>query len=382
MNRNLISNNKGMVLVLVVMIMAVLMLLGTALMAVGISESKMSSLEENHLKAHYIAQSGVDIAAKYIMDNPQQAVTLFLNKSTAITGNLGAGTFSAALSGDTTKMKITSVGVLSSENARETVYLELASIANSNMLFENLVYTGSALDLDKVNCTGPLQSAGTITYPTKDINGNLYTSAWPVKPYQAMNMAPFIIPVYDNKDSLLLPNNGTATINSPAEYTDITVPNGATLTLDASASDGQILEIVVTNLYNKGDIKITGGKVILFVRQTLEIQTSGNLNNFVRDTPPSSPGNLAVFLGDFDRVGNCLHEGSCVIQAGQGIGGFIYGPKAEVYTDSGNVTINGAIICETFTANNNSIVTFYKSNSDFNFSKIIYILKKTLYSNS
>lgn len=363
---------------LVVMIMAVLMLLGTALMAVGISESKMSFLEENHLKAHYIAQSGVDIAAKYIMDNPQQAATLISNH-TAITGNLGAGTFSAALSGNTTNMKITSVGVLSSENARETVYLELASIANSNMLFENLVYTGSPLDLDKVNCTGPLQSAGTITYPQKDINGNPYTSAWPVKPYQAMNMAPFIIPVYDNKGSLTLPNNGTATINSPAEYADITVPNGATLTLDASTSAGRILEIVVTNLYNKGDIKITGGKVILFVRQTLEIQTSGNLNNF---PPSSSPGNLAVFLGDFDHVGNCLHEGYCVIQAGQGIGGFIYGPKAKVYADSGNVTINGAIICKTFTANNNSIVTFYKSNSDFNFSDIIYILKKTLYSNS
>lgn len=367
---------------LVVMIMAVLMLLGTALMAVGISESKMSSLEENHLKAHYIAQSGVDIAAKYIMDNPQQAVTLFLNKPTAITGNLGAGTFSATLSGNTTNMKITSVGVLSSENVRETVYLELASIANSNMLFENLVYTGSALDLDKVNCTGPLQSAGTITYPTKDINGNLYTSAWPVKPYQAMNMAPFITPVYGNMGSLTLQNKEIQTIDSPAEYTNITVENGGTLILDASTSDGGILEIVVTKLDNDGDIKITGGKVILFVRQELITRTRGNLNNFVSDTPPSSPGNLAVFLGDFDQVGNCLHEGSCVIQAGQGFGGFIYGPQAVVYADSGNVTINGAIICKTFTANNNSIVTFYKSDSDFDFSKIIYILKKTLYSNS
>lgn len=63
---NQILNNKGSVLVTVIIIMVVSTTLGLALLNVSFSETKHSVLQEKKIKAHYLARSGVNVGLEVL----------------------------------------------------------------------------------------------------------------------------------------------------------------------------------------------------------------------------------------------------------------------------------------------------------------------------
>jgi hypothetical protein len=154
-----------------------------------------------------------------------------------------------------------------------------------------------------------------------------------------------------------------------------------TIEVPTTDTDG-ILNIVVTDLECKGNIKVKGGKLFLFVRNNMAIQTDGDVNVFPSDTPESNPNNLSVFLGDVNSSGVFTNNGTFSIQAGPGFGGFLYGPQATVSTDSSNTLIHGAIICDSFTANNHSDIVFKAALSDLDYSTLISNWIKSNYSSN
>jgi hypothetical protein len=68
------KNKKGMVLVIVVIVMAVLIILGTALLQIAIADTKFSTLSNKKVQAHYIGRTGIEVGKK-ILDSAMSSET-------------------------------------------------------------------------------------------------------------------------------------------------------------------------------------------------------------------------------------------------------------------------------------------------------------------
>lgn len=362
------KRKKGMALVLVMFVMAVLMIIGSSMISVSSSETNNSFREENKLKAHYAAQAGLDAVAKYItnVNNPSLIVqNLITNTSiTPLTGVIGDGSFSTTITGDpTTTIKITSVGTAA--NVTEIQSLEMFSQSvSASEIFKNVVYSKQSMDLSGLTIKGPLQSGGAITrVPTNDSDGKLYKSTWNVNESTPMTTPQFIIPTLPRRTK-----PGDNNISLDGDYGTISV-NNTVITFN-TPSNG-ILSVVVDNFSSKSDIVINGnGKVYLYVKDSLSIQTphtEGNLN-------------LIVFLGTPQINGTYSPAGTYNMKGNANFSGFLYGPAATINNNS-HETFEGAIVCDTFLLDDT--VTYVPIDGNVNLSNVFQSnLQKKLYSNN
>lgn len=378
-------SQQGFALVFVIMVMAVLMILGTALLTLSVAESKSSSRDVFKMKAHYIAQAGVDATAKSIIKNPSEVAGLI---GTTKTGNIGEGSFSATITGDpNTKVKITSVGTIGTDYS-DTITLEL--IEDTSYLFKNAVYTESPLDFSgehkNLEISGPLQSEGSIIPPTEDLNGNSpYEDYWDVKDNEPMYLPPFTIPTaspFDVKKNIII-DKKIAIINQEGYYNDINLTND---TLIFNIPDAKTFRVVVDNIDVKDAVIINcldaGGNIVtngtgilhLYVKNRLSVQT------------PATSGmlNLVVFLGTpnpVDPGGPYLNGGTYDMKGNGNFRGYIYGPECTVNGNSGQITFEGAIICKDFNMTNGELDYKYIE-LDLDLSDALSsAFKKSLYSN-
>ena len=355
------KKNKGYALVLVIVVMAVLTILGTTLLSLSLSETKLSVNQGKQLQASYIAQAGLDTVSKYIIDDPTKAVDGTKIASNSISG----GSFLTTIIGNNgSPIKLKSVGTLGTNTA--TLYLEMTPISNSSTIFNNVVYSPQNLDVSDGDIYGPLQSAGKITVNNKSTNsytgsdGNIY----PIKENTTMTLPPFIIP---NLAAGSISNN---VINKDGQYDTISI-NG---TLTFTPPPNGILRVVVNSIDCKGDINVTdnGGKVYLFVKDSVTMQTPHS----------GSSINIVIFLGSYNDDGsyhlNNGFSGEFQTKGNGSFDGYIYGPKAKIDNNS-HSTIYGAIICDTFSLSKFT-VTYVPLNSNYDFSSV-FGYKKSLYSN-
>lgn len=356
---------KGYALVLVIVIAAALTILGTALLSLSLSETKLSVNQSKQLQARYIAQAGLDTVAKSIINDPTKAVNGNPISSNSLTSG---GSFVTTITvNNDSSIKLKSVGTFGTNTA--TLYLEMTPTSNSSAIFNNVVYSPKDLDVSGGTINGPLQSAGTIAVKNK--------STYPdtIKENTAMTLPKFIIPTLTDKGELSIGNNNFS-IAGDAQYGNISIgPNG---TLNLNPPQNGILRVVVDSIDCKGNINIAnnGGKVYLFVKDSVTMQTPNS----------GSSINLVIFLGNYDGNGNYILDGNGFSGEFQTKGngsfdGYIYGPKARINNNSSS-TINGAIICDTFLLSNFTVNYVSPLNSNFDFTNIfISGYKKSLYSN-
>lgn len=373
-----LKTKKGYALVLVIVVMAVLTILGTALMSLSFSETRLSIKQADRLQAHYIAQTGLDTVAKYIINDPTKAV----NGTQISSNSLNGGNFVTTIIGNNgSTIKLQSVGTSGTNNTTsETLYLEMTLAANTSTIFNNVVYSDSpdGLNVSGGSINGPLQSKAAVTVYNKSADGKSYTgsngNSYMIKENMSMNLPKFIIPTLINQGDLSV-GNSSDTITQDGEYTDISIgPNGI-LTFTPPANG--ILKIVTTNIECKGNISITdnGGKVYLFVRNSATMQTPHS----------GSSINLVIFLGNYDNNGNYILDnknfsGEFQTKGNGSFDGYIYGPKASINNNS-HSTIHGAIICDTFSLSKFT-VNYVPFNSTFDFNGILLSgYQKSLYSN-
>lgn len=73
---SIIRSEKGIAMPLVLIIMLVLILLGTALFAYSISDLNQAEWVESRSRAHYLARAGAESVAKSLLRNPEQITTI------------------------------------------------------------------------------------------------------------------------------------------------------------------------------------------------------------------------------------------------------------------------------------------------------------------
>jgi len=363
----ILKTQKGYALVLVIVLAAALTILGSALLSLSLSETKFSINQSNQLQARYISQAGLDTVAKYVINDPTKAVN-----GTQISSNsfISGGSFVTTITGDNgSTIKLKSVGTVGTNTA--TLYLEMTPTSNSSDIFDNVVYSPQNLDVHAGTINGPLQSSGTITVNNQSTNSYIGSDGitYPVKENTAMTLPPFIIPTVPVG---IISNN---VINQDGQYDTISIGSNDTLTFTPPVNG--ILRIVANSIDCEGNINITnnGGKVYLFVKDTVTMQTPHS----------NSSINLVIFLGNYDANGNYILDGNGFSGEFQTKGngsfdGYIYGPKSRISNNS-HSTINGSIICDTFSLSNFN-VNYVPLNSNFDFSSILNSgYKKSLYSN-
>lgn len=84
-----INNKKGISLVFVVLVMLVLSILSVAVFTLFTSNMRQAQLQENHIRAHYVAISGVDVTFSAIMQGTasNRLLNTYFNKPISTTVN-------------------------------------------------------------------------------------------------------------------------------------------------------------------------------------------------------------------------------------------------------------------------------------------------------
>jgi hypothetical protein len=365
-----LRNDRGAALVTVIVVMVVMSILGLALLNVSLAEAKHAIRQEQLSQAHYIAQAGVDAVAVFVRAFPSQ-VTAKITSGEVITGNLGIGTFSAVITGDIfSTVRITATGTTST-GASSVVYLDMQIDASGTNIFNNVVYSGTNVNFHQVTILpdddgtyGTVQAAGSITITNP--SGTPYPEEL-TKPYQKIVYPSPVIPSsLPAMGSIQIINGQNVDIDSHGEYSLIDIKNGGTLTFDASSVG--VLHVVVNSLESNGDIHVTGGHVFLYIRNNMDITTSGGVNYGAG----SDPNNLSVIMAD---------GSTAYIQAGHHFGGYFYAPNASITLNSGNVGIDGGVIGNIVAVNNNAVLKWNEPDGGVNFSDSVLLFEKRYYGN-
>ncbi|MDF2546494.1 MAG: hypothetical protein K0R93_1392 [Anaerosolibacter sp.] len=322
------KNKKGSSLVLIIIVMAVLSILGAALLQVSLAENNFAIHEEKRLKAYYIARAGAEAASTWIEDPTHTLSTIDTLISSNTTNvdkwtTFADGRFKISFSGDKYKPTIHSVGEYSGVEQKVNLALE------KNYFFDSTVTVTNSLHIDQPNCevTGSVSRT-----PTASITG--YTSNISVQPPKITNRT-----FPEPSDPVLLEADPTLSwpplgfnINSGDGYADrkFDAVNLGSDTYYINLSGD--MKIQFNSLSgNNANIYVTGnGTLSLY---TNSIYFKGNLF-----TGPNAKTILNIFnSGTLDfQTGNSEFQG------------FIYGPGADM-TIKANMDSVGAIVAKNLT---------------------------------
>lgn len=129
MRRNLmVMNKRGVALIFVLLIMVVMSILSVAVFTLFTSNIAQEKMQEDAIRAHYVAMSGVDVAFGALLQNNRSLLTSYFDKALNVT--VTPLSDSVTLDNGTAAIVITSY-VLSSE--RYVLITSTGSLSNSTV---------------------------------------------------------------------------------------------------------------------------------------------------------------------------------------------------------------------------------------------------------
>jgi type II secretory pathway pseudopilin PulG len=355
------SNKKGMALVMVLMVMVVLSILGVVILQVCLAETKFTARDNKSKQAYYLAKSGVEATATWMLDNSNNGAALVGKDSedTVLSDDI-EGTFKVEVLDNTTIPTLTpdlllikGTGTVDDVSASAGLILKRGGLGSGSVFRYSLYSEGILLLNGNTTIEGAIGAGEAVTE-----HGHV-TAPEPV--IEVLNYPPPIFPADPStasSDTL----HGELHLNmagQPYVYKDfIFQPGGSTtaLTFDTGDDPHNVVNLVVERLYlRSGVVKITGsGKANIFIALDADFDVDTNYN----DPLPSNRNQLMVYL----------REGaSAAIDGNRKFNGFIYGPGATI-TLGGNGGFDGAIIGGSVTASGTPFV----HGSEVNLGDIIF----------
>lgn len=330
------NNQKGLALPLVLVVMLTASMLGVAVWQYSVTDAIQVARDIDRMQAYYLARSGADAMAEFIVKNPSRVTEMITKTATAMaTGTLGGDkNFRVNVTGNPASLiTITSEG--SSGGVTERLMLDLTPLTASEV-FSNVIFSRAALTVpQRVSVTGDLESAGNINvrsdYTYKITRNSTRVFEPPIIPD---------LPLSAHQD-IDIANNEIRTIQGNFRYSTINMDSNATLRFD---NQGGTQQVVVNSLTTKGNVSIIGdGRLELYITGSAELQTPLVVNH-------NNPNNLFIFLAE---------DANLTLLANARINAFIYGPTAAVGIQSAQSTVNGAIIANSIVLNNGNV--FFRS---------------------
>lgn len=329
-----INNNKGAGLVLVILVMAILSILGAALLSLSSASARLIAQQNKIKQAYYLAKSGADAVATHLINNPKDDTLLASEISDDNDSHFSNGEFNVKVdNGASYQLNITGSGNVSGVEKSTTAVIRRLTVGE---LINKAIYTNAPLDITNMVVEGDIQSGGDIDYKTTGHN-QYDTSKYDASPNSPVSMdtvTPDVLPP-DYPVQNLVVSGGMVQISDSYKFNSITIEQNKTLEIIAN---NEVIDIVVDTVTAKGNINITAigtGRVNLFVYTKFEVQTKGFINN-------DHPKYLYIYM----------QQGSIFdLQAGIEVKAYIIAPDADAVIQSEKSTIFGAIIADKLTKN-------------------------------
>ncbi|MBC9784946.1 hypothetical protein H1S01_10530 [Heliobacterium chlorum] len=384
-----INDQKGAVIPLALMVALLISLLGTALWTYGTTDLKEVVADDNIKQAYYIARSGADAVADYILKNPdnltEQALKDYINSLKNISSEktyMGNGFFTVKVNRDvsTGVIQVESIGTVDTTSQTVTLTLEekttapvTVTVSSGTSPFDKATFSKGSIYLSggaviqgdvgsdstvvkSISLDGGAKIIGTLVTPGGNQNvvsypswgypltyfvsggvtdlGTTRTYTLPSYPTFPVLPAPTDdIPVVNN-GSLTLPQSKTKntpyisnyTISQDGQYSSITIDNDSTLTVDVGNTIRKIRTSSLIIPY--GHINLIGtGKLELYVDNVF-VFGGGSINN------GGDPSKLTLFYGGTN---------SLTLAGDTSLYGSLYANTANITLTAGN-SIKGNII--------------------------------------
>jgi len=355
----LIKEERGAALVVVLIAFVVVSILGFALLNISGAETRFAEHQKDKTQAYYIAHSGADAVATYIIKNPdglsdsahKAKVDAIIAANSDVT-SLSGGTFTVDVEAiGTTGIRVNSTGTF--DGVTQNVSVNILKRG----LFENAIYAHKNLVL----WSGAKVYGGDVQYGESYseannadiVNGDAISGKldYPENEFPALSWYTSVV------DSDLNIGNGASisidaqsdTIYLEKEYDRINISNHGEMIITIPA--GVVKRIVVDEMVVDGTLTINGeGKLLLYVRNSVYFK--GIIN--------SQAEKLIVFVGDYDLATSTGHKGYCELKTGNALfNGYIIGIYAEIDITS-NLIYKGAIIAESVKVASNAGLYFDK----------------------
>ena len=428
------SNEKGMALVVVLLVLTVISIVGLSLMGFAVNNMKMSSGESNYQSSYYIAESGANLKMNDINNNMLTYYNQALDGSTFFSNAeryMSLGTDSTYSDFDSSfsqqpsaKVRIEKVNNSNSNSATSRDYniISVGTINNRsitvvkpfhltwktkssggsnniNVPADTAVFVDTTISLDNgatisgaIGTNSSLSGKISLNGNASIIgNSNIYvgpnadTSTMISKPSYIIVNNPIVkmsavktfslpvfptIPSYPLQSDLNIKNgNYTLTMNQDMSFSNISLDNNYTLTVDVGSNNRSIV-VGNLNMIN-GSIKINGtGKLTIYVTGNVAMG-SGSVLNTGKDV-----SKLIMYL---KRSSVPTNPKSLSLTGSQQIYGSLFAEDANISVDNSGV-LNGYFLTGgtnvSFSGNanagsNNNL--FYAPNAAFNITGSAYL---------
>jgi len=325
------NNKKGAALVTVIVVFAVLMILGVTVLSLSVTETKQVVYQEEKVKSFYVARSGADAMASYLIDNPDELDTV-INKTKVkpATGQIDGRPFELFVTGTEEEFIIESIAYTRDGKEDERLYLTI----NEYDLLDHAIYAKQILDTgNNLKINGNIgTNSSSILFGSNLVNGNIVlgpnATQADIEDAQANTESDHM--VIKLSKEIIFP---------PIKVTDFSsyLPDNIT-DIDTSVyglTDGKLLASL-----NKIDIAggntfyvHGGGQVHLYIRDSITVSGDATVS-----TDPNT--HLFIYYEKSDTI---------TFNGGPNSNIVVYAPNARInYNGGGNNETIGAFICNLF----------------------------------
>jgi hypothetical protein len=373
---NKLSTRDGFALPATVIIFMVLFILGTAMLTVTVAETNFSVRDKQRIQAFYLARSGVEATANWLVDPANDPSTIIgkVSNPTSLASGID-GQFTVEIIGNLSDPEfiVQSTGTVDGVSAKAAMVIKTGS-ENNTPAFKHTIYGES-----NVNLSGNSMIYGDVAQGTGtsiNLQGNATLNGTDESPL-VINLPPIKFPtvgVYQTE--LNLSNNSNQTLNFDVTnrtriYDDLDFGNGATLTINTGSSGQGNVNLVVTNFSggnSSSNLVITGSnRLNLFILNQIHLDANFNVTSA---GDPGDPLKLILYVKS---------GGSIRLNSNNSFNGFIYAPGVTL-TGTGTPSFRGAIIGNiatirgTFNTNSAGTPTYTLNPGDIEFGDMSVIL--------
>lgn len=331
------NRKSGMALVSVIITMVVFMILGTAILAVTYSENKQAIVQKEVIREYYVARSGADSVASYIIENPS-SLDKFIkeSKNGPIIGEIDGMTFEVYVTGTEHEFVIESTAYDSSGHGTSRIYLTMSDFN----LLDFAVFANSSFDTgNNANIKGKLGTNGnSIVFGNSLIDGDIMLgpNALPEHISAAQSKVTSEHSVTKSSAIVNLP------LAKPSDFSEA-LPNG---TVNINTANFVLVNGKLTRSLNRIDLSGNdtfyvhgGGQVHILITDSLSL--SGN-SEISTDTNTQ----LFLYYNKSDTINFSGTPNSNIV---------IYAPLATIQYDGGGTgETYGSLICNIFNGPNSS----------------------------
>lgn len=328
------NKRKGSALVMVLIIMLVLSILGTAIMRVAVAENNFAKRNEDRLQAYYIARSGAQAIAEYMIKDNYNDADAFIGKESEPNSQVGGGEFKVSVSKDPSngEVSVTSIGDYNGVK-QEARLIMTSSPSGQGGIFQYAIAAKSGITTDN-NAGEGVKIVGPVA--TRD--GDIFLGSNSTKPEEEIVKDPNLIfpPIVPPPEKSPPFNYDLILGKITSSPSTITSSNVKPLYIKTEDITGNNIKIKVTgngvvHMYVHGDIELGGGN------SSFDVDITAKVYIYVI---PTKPNPQVVFRG-----------------AGNQNNIFLYAPDSEViWNNAGAGDFFGSVIGNTVTLHNHSLI--------------------------